>query len=346
MAIRISVFIPVWNDAAWLPGAIESVLAQSHGSWELIVGDNGSTDDLRAVVEGYPDPRINYRRWPTHVGIFENFNRTMELCGSEWLQALCADDRLHPACLERIASCVEERSLQAGRLAMVLTGCRRVGADGRPAPRESYYGFQRIKTVKPGLYSAREWLRVAAAPGAWPWNIGSVAIPREVLSESGGYFRPEVGLACDAELMMRVAAYGDVAFIDEPLLDYTVRSDSDRPARFDSNLSRGYRLTPIGAAYLSALQAHEERREVTAAERAMVLSAVARSHIGRAGGHRYLSGGRGRRGALADLARAFAYSPRTLLAPRALAFGLATLLAPRSLLIWGLALWSRRSVRA
>ncbi len=328
MTVSISVFIPVWNDARWLPGAIESVLGQTHKSWELIIGDNASTEDLQAVVDRYRDPRIVYRRWPTHSGIYENFNRTMLLCRFDWVQALGADDRLDPLCLEKIAARIVDMSSRPGRLAMVLTNLQ--------------HGVQKVKDVHDGVYSASQWMALVVSAEALPWNIGSVAIAREVLSESGGFFRPEVGLCCDIELVTRVGAYGDVAFIDEPLLHYTTRSDSDRTARFDLNRSRGYRLTTSGAAYLSALQAHEQRREVTSRERDAVYSAVARSHLRRAINHRYLPGGHGRRGALSDLARAFVYSPTTLVEYRSLAIALAALLAPRSVLTWAHARLLRR----
>ena len=51
--VRFSVVIPVRNDAAWLPGAIDSVLAQTYQEWELVIGDNASDDDLARIVEPF-----------------------------------------------------------------------------------------------------------------------------------------------------------------------------------------------------------------------------------------------------------------------------------------------------
>ena len=89
----ISIFIPVWNDARWLPGAIESVLGQTYPHWELIIGDNASDDDLQAIVAGYSDARVRYHRWSTHTPAYENQNRTWTLCRYAWSQLLCADGR-------------------------------------------------------------------------------------------------------------------------------------------------------------------------------------------------------------------------------------------------------------
>lgn len=339
--LRFSVFIPVWNEAEWLPGAIESVLGQSYGDWELVIGDNASEDDLAAVAARYPDPRLRYHRWSTHTDIFENYNRTMTLCRGEWVQLLCADDRLHPRCLERMAAWIEAAPAPSGRLAMVATACRRLGLDGGPADDE-YYGHRGSGAVPEGVHDAAAWVRHAVALPAMPWNFGSVAISRAVLAEMGGFFRPEVGLCSDVELALRVAAYGDVAYIAEPLLDYTVRGSSDRSARATQNRARGEPLTPLGAAFLSALRAHEARRRVSRDERAAVLRGVAWSHLQRAVQHRYLPGGRGRWGTLVDLARAFGYSPGTILAPAALGVGLVALLAPRAVVERGRHWWTAR----
>lgn len=327
---RFSIFIPVWNDTTWLPGAIESVVAQTHPDWELVVGDNASSEDIEGVVTRIGDSRIRYHRWDSHVDIFENFNRTALLCANEWVQFLGADDRLRPRCLERMAAALAAVPAQR-RIAMVLTACRRVDQEGRSADRV-WYGSKPKVAVKEGIYDAPAWLKIITSDGNPPWNVGSVAIARGVVHESGGYFRPEVGLSSDVEMEFRAAAYGDVVYVDEPLLDFTVRPDSDGPGRLLVNRARGDTRTVIGAALLSGLTVHEHRRDVTPGERARVYTAIARSHLQRAAQHRVLPAGLGRGGALRDVWRAFLTSPRTVLTPTNLAYGLAAIIAPKPIL--------------
>lgn len=329
-APRFSVFIPIWNEAAWLPGAIESVLRQTYQGWELVIGDNASSDDLESVANRYGDPRIHYHRWSTHVPIYENFNRTMWLCHYEWVQALGADDRLHPRCLERLAEQLIGASSSLGRVAAAIAGCRRVDAKGRPA--QAAYSYQRVIRIPGGRHDGRSWLQYAAQPGIPPWNIGAVALSREVLAELGGFFRPDVGLGCDVELVMRASAYGDIQYVAEPLLDCTVRGASDRTLQAQRNRQRNDPMTPMGAAYLSALRAHEARRRLDNAERRLIYKAVARSHLQRAVLHRYRRGGGGRAAALVDVARAVRYYPGSLLDPGHLGYMLLALAAPASLI--------------
>jgi GT2 family glycosyltransferase len=336
--VRFSVFIPVWNDTVWLPGAIDSVLAQDYPHWELIVGDNASDADVAGVVARYDDPRIHYHRFATHVPIDENFNRTALLASNEWVQLLCADDRIRPTCMSRLAESITRASETPSpadggepRLALALTACRRVYPDGEPADRV-WYGSKPKLAARSGTYNAESWFKLLMQDGQPPWNAGSIALSRSVIEESGGFFRPEVGLSCDVEMVLRASAYGDVVYLDEPLLDFTVRSDADNAIRLWANRAKGSAQTPSGAAILSALRVHEHRRMVTPAERRAALTAVARSHLQRAAQHRILTDGLGRRGAIRDVFRAARFSPRMLLKPYHLGYAAAAIVLPQPLL--------------
>ena len=331
MPVRFSVFIPVYNDARWLGGGIESVLAQTHQDWELVIGDNASERDLAAIVAGYADDRIRYHRWDTHTDFVDNHNRTIGLCRFEWLQLLSADDRLHPECLAKIAARIEELAAAGTTPAMVATACRPVDEDGKPATFE-FSGSWRIKQLPDGLYDGRAWLHHIAAPGQVPWNVGSLAIGRHVTEILGGFYRVEIGLSVDIDMALRVGAYGPVAYIDEPLLDYTVR-----PGGMNRELARKdrarARMTSHGSVLRSGLAVHEARREVGDDERRFVRRMVAHSFIGRALQHRYLPDGSGRRGALANVARAFRHDPLWFLDARQAVRGLAAILAPTRLIV-------------
>ncbi len=54
----VSVIMPAYNASAFIREAVDSILAQTFGDFELIILNDGSTDDTRAIVESYDDERI------------------------------------------------------------------------------------------------------------------------------------------------------------------------------------------------------------------------------------------------------------------------------------------------
>ena len=101
----VSVFIPTYNYGEFLPRALDSVLAQSVSPLEIIVADDGSTDDTAEVVARYGG-RIRYRRFD-HCGVY-NIRQAMlgELQG-EWFLNVDADDWIDPDFLACALSIVE-----------------------------------------------------------------------------------------------------------------------------------------------------------------------------------------------------------------------------------------------
>ncbi len=65
---RVSVILPTFNRASWLPMSVPSVLQQSHTDLELIVVDDGSTDNTPDIMGQFNDPRLSYIRLPVNRG--------------------------------------------------------------------------------------------------------------------------------------------------------------------------------------------------------------------------------------------------------------------------------------
>jgi cellulose synthase/poly-beta-1,6-N-acetylglucosamine synthase-like glycosyltransferase len=91
---KISILIPCYNAERWVGQAIESALVQTWPNKEVIVVDDGSTDESRAVIESYGD-KIRYEFGPNRGGN-PCRNRLLELASGEWVQFLDADDYLLP----------------------------------------------------------------------------------------------------------------------------------------------------------------------------------------------------------------------------------------------------------
>jgi len=98
MGQQVSILIPCYNAGAWIGRAIESALGQCGGDVEVIVVDDGSTDDSLDVSQSFGS-RIILETGPNRGGNAAR-NRLLELSTGEWLQFLDADDELLPGKIE------------------------------------------------------------------------------------------------------------------------------------------------------------------------------------------------------------------------------------------------------
>ena len=104
----VTVGIPTYNRAMWLKESIESVLAQTHSDFQLLICDNASEDETPEVVESFADPRIRYVRSDRNVGMIENFNRVIQLAETDFLLILPDDDVLYPEHLHSAVAVLEQ----------------------------------------------------------------------------------------------------------------------------------------------------------------------------------------------------------------------------------------------
>ena len=102
---KVSVIIPVYNAASYLGAAIESVLAQTYTDYEILVVDDGSTDESGAIAASYPNVRLFSRE---HSGIPKTRNFAVTEANGEWIAFLDADDTWLPNKLELQMKYLEE----------------------------------------------------------------------------------------------------------------------------------------------------------------------------------------------------------------------------------------------
>lgn len=100
--MQISIIIPAYNRAKLIPRAIESVLNQTWDDWELIIVDDGSTDDTKAVINQYlTDKRVSYYH-QKNEGVCAARNHGAQKAKGEYLIFLDSDDEFMPDYLEQI----------------------------------------------------------------------------------------------------------------------------------------------------------------------------------------------------------------------------------------------------
>lgn len=102
----ISVVVPCYNAGRYVHEAVLSVLAQTRAPIEVLVIDDGSTDDSARVVQTIDDPRVHYHR-QANAGVAAARNLGLDLARGEFVGFLDADDRWRPQALEVLASMLE-----------------------------------------------------------------------------------------------------------------------------------------------------------------------------------------------------------------------------------------------
>ncbi len=104
----VSVLMPTFRQAPFLPRAVESLLAQTWQDWELIVVDDGSPDDTVQVIQPFlADPRISYHRLGRNVGLGAALNRATGWARGRYLAYLPSDDVYYVDHLERLVGVLE-----------------------------------------------------------------------------------------------------------------------------------------------------------------------------------------------------------------------------------------------
>ena len=105
---RVSAIIGTWNRAQYVGQAISSILCQTVEDLELIVADDGSTDQTADVVRGFDDDRVRYLPGP-HAGISGNLNRALEAGARPLRRTAHSDHFSYPTRLEKQVEVLEER---------------------------------------------------------------------------------------------------------------------------------------------------------------------------------------------------------------------------------------------
>ena len=120
----VSVVMPVYNAEQFVQEAVESVVAQSLGDFELIIVDDASTDGSGQILSRFGDSRLRQLRNERNLGVAASLNRGIEVSTGRYVARLDADDACAPDRLERQVAFLERHR----EIAILGTAARVVGA--------------------------------------------------------------------------------------------------------------------------------------------------------------------------------------------------------------------------
>jgi len=198
----VTVIMPVYNAAKYVPAALDSILAQTFQDFEVVAVDDGATDDSAAVLEKYTarDPRIRVFH-QKNAGSAAARNKAISLARGKYIAQHDADDLSMPARLER-----QMRTLDA-HPDLTAVFCRSVMTDENLTPL--------LKICSP--MTLRKIRKAFRFRNALPSDF---MIRTEALVRIGG-FREAFLLAHDSDLNLRILETGNVICLPEVL--YIIR---------------------------------------------------------------------------------------------------------------------------
>jgi len=89
---KVSIIMPVYNGEKYLEAAIDSIRNQSYKNWELIVINDGSTDNTENIIGQYADNRLKYVKNEANLGLIPTLNKAINFCDGEYIARMDADD--------------------------------------------------------------------------------------------------------------------------------------------------------------------------------------------------------------------------------------------------------------
>lgn len=209
----VSICIPTYNRPEALARVVESMLRQTYSPIEIIVTDDGDSENTKAAL-GPLLERIRYEANEKRLGLYANWNRAIELARGELVASYHDHDYYAPTVVERSV----EIFRKSARVGIVHVATAMVWDDGR---RQEFL-HRDLPEIADGRWFANRQ--------AWRWPSyvahGSIMVRRD-LYEKLGKFDERIGFAADMEMLNRFCLHCDIGYVAELLYETQGRTPKD-----------------------------------------------------------------------------------------------------------------------
>jgi glycosyltransferase involved in cell wall biosynthesis len=204
--MKISVVIACFNYGRYLKACLDSVLAQTHHDLEVIVVDDGSTDESASLMKSFADGRRVRYHYQSNQGQAVAKNTGLRLTTGELVAFLDADDLWLP---DKLA--MQVRLFSRPSIGVVYSGYATIDDQQRPLPSCARRGY-----MTPRRGRVTKWL---AFDNFVPY---SASVVRAELLRTFGAFDETLGMGIDWDLWLRLSCHTEFDFVPDPLLLYRV----------------------------------------------------------------------------------------------------------------------------
>jgi len=244
----VSVIMSVKNGMPYLPETIDSVLAQSYSRWEMIIVDDGSTDNTWQVLQQYRDPRIKCVK-QENTGVATAKNRAVQQSKGKYLAILDGDDLWLPQKLEQQVDFLEKNEDYVA-----------VGGYADMIDFEGTYIYTEKKPISDTEIRRQQEFRN-------PWTHSSVMMTRRAFDQVGGYYEPIKQYIVDYMIMFQLSSVGKVYQLPTEVVQYrivpTALSAKQNSKEFDAIAHRAIRKGIMPREDMERMRAIKAREKST-----------------------------------------------------------------------------------
>jgi len=219
--MKVSVLVPVYNGELHLAECLDSILAQNFRDLEILIADDGSSDDSPGIIQSYAarDARIRWWRNSPNLGMVRNFDACIREARGEYIKFVLQDDKLFSAsAIQRMAEALDNHS------SAVLVGSRQhiTGAKTKPL----------IFSKKSRMYNGKEMVVACLEQ-----NSNLIGQPTLTMFRKSAYKQPLdsrfIG-HLDFALWFQLLEHGDFFYLTDALGTWRVHEDQ-QTAKFEKN---------------------------------------------------------------------------------------------------------------
>lgn len=217
---EITVAILTYNRASdFLKEAVQSILGQTYKDIKILVLDDCSTDNTKELVQSFNDPRLIYLCNETNLGQFENVNKAIELCETEYLSIFHDDDRMFPWAIEEQINIMKKNKNASVVTSSILYRLQ-----------ENEPSFKRPVIYKKTFYKRNQLVKKICKKGFNVVMFPGAMFRVKDFFDSGLRFTPAVGVAADMYFWIEAnlsERWKDICLVDIPLIEYRIHCNNE-----------------------------------------------------------------------------------------------------------------------
>ncbi|MGV8120911.1 MAG: glycosyltransferase family A protein [Candidatus Xenobiia bacterium LiM19] len=222
---KVTVFIVTYNRSHFLKESMDAVLASTFSDFELIIYDNGSTDDTEKVVKSYSDHRIRYRKIEKNVQKTADWSAVFfEMSRGEYALVACDDDRMKPTFLQRSVE-VFDRDPEIKLVSCNLSIINERGEETKAAlfQIDEDMVFTKYKFIEARMTRTDNFRFLMSA----------MIFRKDFMVKENLWYEEESGAVADIVLCLKVNTFEvKIYFIHESLFCYRMHGGQDNLVRF------------------------------------------------------------------------------------------------------------------